>query len=616
MELKRQITPVRDIRVSWLQAGGGLLFLSVLLGICMLVLTVVPCDVSLIGELLTSPLVVALNIWPLFCVMALLFFLSARPWVSFSITALLAFIIAEVNRFKMIFRDTPFVFEDVLLVSEATKMTEHYALYLDEVSLCTLLFIVLGAVFCFFFFKVKQMKPWVRVAGVTGAVLSLVLSCNFLYFGNVYIHDITWNDAFKPAWKAGNQAMCRGVIYSFMESMPEAIMMPPEGYDKKEAAAMLSAYDTVPLEDEKKVHFISIMLEAYNDLSRFDSIEFAIDPYQNFHRLQKQAYSGRLYTNVFAGGTVETERAFLTGYGDTNFHNKNVESYVRYFKSQGYYTEAMHPCYGWFYNREEINKYLGFDNFDNQENTYHAVSDGELEEERYQGLLSDYDFFDYITAGFEEVAGKGQPYFNFSVTYQNHGPYEAEKPIPDYIRKPAAYTDEEFNTVNSYFYGIHKTDRALGKLRAYIDGCPEPVVLILFGDHNPHLGSNAAYEKLGIDISFMSPEGAANYYETPYVFYANEAAKERLQRDFQGTGSTVSPMLLMNELFEYTGLSGPAYLNYLQSVKETYSVINPVYVGKNEIYRLRSELADDETLLNQAGVEYYMKNEAFAEENQ
>ena len=52
------------------------------------------------------------------------------------------------------------------------------------------------------------------------------------------------------------------------------------------------------------------MLEAYNDFSKFDEIEFAIDPYKELHEIESEAYHGELVTNIFAGGTVDTERKF------------------------------------------------------------------------------------------------------------------------------------------------------------------------------------------------------------------------------------------------------------------------------------------------------------------
>ena len=168
---------------------------------------------------------------------------------------------------------------------------------------------------------------------------------------------------------------------------------------------------------------------------------------------------------------------------------------------------------------------------------------------------------------------------------------------------------EEYNILNNYLSGIASTDEAIACLYEYISQEEEPIILIMFGDHKPWLGdNNSVYEMLEIDLDMNTSEGAENYYETPYLIYANDAAKMALGKNFKGQGSTVSPMFLMNEMFEYIGIEGPQYLNYLADVKKEYDVINDVYVGKDGKYVLKEEIKDDTTLDEEAWVEYYVKN--------
>lgn len=588
---------------------GIMLFLSILLGICVIVLTVVPCDFSLITVMLDDNLIFFLNILPIFLVLLFFYFLCNTVWVSFLITGIFVFVIAEVNRFKMMFRDDPFVFEDILLIGEAKDMMGKYPLYLDKPSICAILVIIALTSVCVLFKKIKLRARFVRVLGVVFVGLLALISYNKLYVNNQAIHNQMWHYQFGNQWKGGNQYMARGVVYSFVHSIPDAISTPPDGYNAQKAENIINGYDTIPLDDDKKVHIISVMLEAYNDLSMFDAMEFVQDPYQNFHSIQEEAYYGNLYTDIFAAGTIKTERSFLTGYSDVKFSNKTSQSYVRYFKEQGYHTEAMHPCYGWFYDRRNINEQLGFDNFFYYENRFAKVEEKDMQREPYHGYLSDYDFVDYIIDGYENSIKNNKMYFNFSVTYQNHGPYSAEKEVDiEYVQRQGEYTETEYNILNNYLHGVSKTDEALGKLCDYIKGREEPIVLILFGDHNPWLGeNNSVYEMLGINLNLDTPDGAANYYQTPYLIYANTSAQQGLQREFKGQGDTISPMFLMGELFDYAGIKGPAYMNYLQTVRETYSVLNPTYVCKKGQYILRSHNKDSTIIEEQKEVEYYIK---------
>ena len=115
------------------------------------------------------------------------------------------------------------------------------------------------------------------------------------------------------------------------------------------------------------------MLEAFSDFSAFDGIEFAQDAYAVYHALEAESYTGNLVTNIFAGNTVNSERAFLTGMSTQYNWRGSTNSYVWYFKDQGYETWGDHPCYQWFYNRQNVNTYLGFDSYRFVENYYVLV---------------------------------------------------------------------------------------------------------------------------------------------------------------------------------------------------------------------------------------------------
>lgn len=111
--------------VKILYAIAILTTLSIILGICTIVLTVVPCDLNLIKVMLKDGLIVFLNVLPIFFIMLFFFFLCNKVWVSFLVTSILTFVIAEINRFKVMFRDDPFYFEDVFLVDCAYLFSKH-----------------------------------------------------------------------------------------------------------------------------------------------------------------------------------------------------------------------------------------------------------------------------------------------------------------------------------------------------------------------------------------------------------------------------------------------------------------------------------------------------------
>lgn len=594
--------------IKYLLTAVLLIVSAMILSIITVILSVVPRDAALSSVLLGDIKVIALNGLPILIVMAILYFASGRAWIAFLSTSVVTLIIAEVNFYKISFRDDPFVFSDILLIGEATEMTGEYKLFWDIPFIVALLIVALITVALVFFAKGHPKGVILRIAGATVTAITLIVVCNNIYLHNNKIYNSMWHKEFGNQWKDANQYMSRGVVYSFIRSIRSATMTAPEGYDEKIAEDILSQYGNSSIPNKKKVHTISIMLEAYNDFTKFDGIEFDTDPYVNFHKLQKDSYSGKLYTNIFSAGTIDTERAFLTGYSDTTLKKKTTPSHVQYFKDQGYFTQAMHPGYAWFYDRKNIDTFIGFDSLKFYEDSYKDVKEEDLKSNLYFGMLSDIDFFDSIISEFETAVSENKKYFNFSVTYQNHGPYDAiNHSTTNYAVKKDNYTDEGYAIFNNYLSGIYKTDLALKSLRDYVDGSSEPIVLILFGDHNPWLGeNNSVYEMLGINLDLDTVEGGQNYYETPYVIYANSAAKKALGRDIVGDGDTISPMFLMQEYFEIAGLKGSQYIKYLKDLRDTYNVINKVYVNKNGSYILKKD-DDSEVLKHYKFVEYYMK---------
>ncbi len=575
----------------------------------MLILSVVPRDSSLSSILISDATVFILNSLPILLVMAILYFATGRAWIAFLSTSLLAFIIAEVNFYKISFRDDPFVFSDIFLIGEAKEMTSEYKLFWDVPSLIVLGIIAVLTVILFFFARAKIKGIILRVAGAVIISVILIIVCNNFYISNNKVYNSIWHEEFGNKWKDANQYMSRGVVYSFIRSIKSTSVTQPDDYDEDIAKVVLNKYEDSDIPDDKKVHTISIMLEAYNDFSEFEGIEFETDPYKNFHDLQKDSYSGKLYTNIFSAGTIDTERAFLTGYSDTNLKKKTTPSHVQYFKNQGYFTQAMHPGYAWFYDRKNVNSYIGFDSLKFYEDSYSDVDEETLKNGLYYGMLSDADFFDSIISEFEKAVDKGEKYFNFSVTYQNHGPYDKVNYSPiTYVKKKDNYTDEGYAILSNYLSGINKTDLALKELRDYVDKSSEPIVLILFGDHNPWLGdNNSVYDMLGINLDLDTVEGGKNYYQTPYVIYANKAAKSALGKKIKGKGDTISPMFLMQEYFDIAGLEGSQYIKHLKDLHDTYNVINKVYVSKGGEFSLMSKEINSEELKYHKFVEYYLK---------
>jgi len=378
-------------------------------------------------------------------------------------------------------------------------------------------------------------------------------------------------------WNETDQFSCRGFWYPFLYSAKNLGASRPEGYSAEKAAALLSGYPAEDIPADKKVNFLSVMLEAYADFSVFDQLEFTgNDPYAFFHALQQESISGSLDVNIFAGGTIDTERCFMTGSTEMYDYRAAADSFVRWFGGQGYTTQFSHPGFDWFYNRKNVAEYLGFDRSFFGESDYPVGGDG--------NPIPDADFFPRLVDQLHEAAAAGKPCFSMSVTYQNHGPYVSDYLYSEdttYIRQNGL-SEESFNILNNYLYGIDATDAALEALVYELRYDPEPVVLVLFGDHKPWLGDNSSvYTEVGIDLTYYYGDNYYNYGQTPYIIWANDAAKEVLGTDFTGEGGDFSPCYLMMKVFDACGYTGDAFLNAQRDAFDSISLLSP----RLKIYR-------------------------------
>lgn len=514
-----------------------------------------------------------LNLLPVLIVMLVIFFSSRRLHVAWLVSSLMVLIWGIANQTKVFYRDDIVKFEDLSLIKEAVIMAGECDLVIKSYT------VVLAILSILIFFILKRHIKKIDLGIVKRLVIVIILLLG-MFFGykgiykNTVIYDSVGDLSLINKWIFTRQSQVRGLIYPFVYTLDEGNLMKPDNYSEKEVEDILNGYCYQDIEKSKKVNVIAIMLESYNDFSKFDEIDFNEDIYKYLHEIQKKSVSGTLITNIFGGGTVNTERNFLTGYNELSGFRKKTNSYVWYFKEQGYRTEAMHPIYGAFYNRASINPNLGFDIYYNFENKYSKIQDD---------FVSDDIFFDSIIEGYLNSVKDGVPYFNFSVTYQNHVPYNDQSyEGKKYYFDNDGMNEGLYNQINEYFYGIERTNKALRNLINYFDKENEPVVIIFFGDHNPGLGDNAlGYNELGIDIDLSTVDGFLNYYQTPYVIHANDSAKEVLNNDIRGVGSDISPIFLMNELFDNLGFDGNEYLQYMNDLKKKIDVINPSYYKEN-----------------------------------
>ena len=229
-----------------------------------------------------------------------------------------------------------------------------------------------------------------------------------------------------------------------------------------------------------------------------------------------------------------------------------------------------------------MNGYLGFQDSWFTENHY-----GDLVDPTSAIYHSDDILTDELFAQLKERVADG-PCFSFSVSYQNHGPYEWAAPAnTEYVTPEGSGLDQEScNIWNHYLSGVGETIAAMNKLTQDLDSLDEPVVLVLFGDHKPWGGNgNSAYAAMGLTFDLGTLQGFYDYYATPYLIWANAAAKEILGDDFTGDGGDFSPCFLMPKVFDLCGWTGPAFMQLARQVREVTPLVHErgLYLSDGQI---------------------------------
>lgn len=574
------------------------ILLSILLVLISFQFTSIYIDKQMILNFLHEPKLIALNALPILLLLCILLLITKRLWLSFGFTSFLLIMLGISNKTKLFYRDDVLKFEDILLIKEALLMTKRYEIIIRWYTIVSILFCIILVILLKRSFSKIKLKNYAIVLLSALLFIISIVSYNKI-FTNVELYDSVGNTDNINIWIGTRQSQIRGLVYPFIFSSTEIVKNEPNNYDAIEVKNILNKYTYENIPEDKKVNIISVMLEAYNDFSKFETITFTDDVYDKLHKIEKNSLSGNIIVDIFGGGTIQTERRFLTGYYDLPSFRKPTNSYVRFFKEQGYQVNAYHPVYGAFYNRNTGNYNIGFDVYWNYENRFNIYNG-------WSGFASDKELYNEMIKDFEQNKNKNK--FYFVVTYQNHGPYSEQTPSKVYI-KNNEITEGSFNVINNYFSGIKDTNDSLYDLVKYIDSIEEPTILIFFGDHNPYLGAdNITYKESGITLDLSTIEGFENYYSIPYVIHANDGARNVYNKDFKGKLETISSNYIMNELFEYIGLKGNEYLQYTSDIKNEISVINNVYYKENNLYIAKKNSTKENVLDEFLNVNYYWAN--------
>lgn len=535
------------------------------------------------------PLLLLLNYLPVLGFYLLLYCLFNRHWAACLGTEILFVTSALGDFYKIKFRGEPFQFSDFGAIGAAMDVAGSYDLTPNRRILVVLTGSVLLVLGLALLARGRWRRPTRLIAGVL-VLLSIVPLGRSVYFNTeIYESPAATSEHLIIGWDQQKQ-ISKGFVYHFLYSISGSSLRMPEGYDEGEAAALLAPYADADIPQDRKVNLMVLQLESYADLNELGIS--GIDPtvYAPLARLQEESLSGWMVSNVFAGGTVNSERCFLTGSMDLLEYMGHGDSYVWYLDGQGYATMGSHPNNRGTYNRSNVNQYLGF-----QDYRYADFYEEQMSAMDYP-WLTDPMLLPAATRQFLDSIHSGKPSFSFNVTMQGHSPYSQScyGRFTDELWTGEGLSQKSREQLNRYLCSVRETGEMVWQTVEELRGEEAPVVLLLYGDHLPGLGeANSVYDELGVNFDRSTEQGFLNYYRTPYLIWANDAARELLGSELRGEAPMVSPSYLMSVLFDALGWQGSAWMQFTRSIREEL----PVLHAKNYYYENGSFTAS----LSQAG---------------
>ncbi len=451
--------------------------------------------------------------------------LSGNLFVGFCIIEILSLIAGLINRTMYVSRKQFLHISDLKLINEVTGVETGIENMIDKVFLGLAAIGLIAMVILFFTYQKKKYKTKVklkkRIIGLLIIIL-IYIAMFFAYFKikmpSVFVREINlYSTTGSIIWF--NYGIFNDNNLEVSDSEVQSIY---EKYVNK-----YNDFDKTEENDKDKElpdNVIVIMSEAFWDINHIqDELILSKNPMDRYYQLAKDGMSGEVCVNIYGGGTATSEFEFLTGLNAKYLsevydfyyvmYSKKQYSFNSYMKELGYYTIAMHPYEGGFWDRNVAYKNMGFDEI--------VFEEEFINKEKYHGYISDISLTKEIINRIEKARenDKERPVFTFAVSVQNHvcdldkrDATSAQKDVYDteVSTKNIELTDVNKKDLEEYINGISQSITGLEELVEYYKDNDEKTVIVFYGDHSPSLVND-----------FYKDKSNSQLYKTPYLIWSN-----------------------------------------------------------------------------------------------
>lgn len=510
------------------------------------------------------------------------------------LTTLVHAVLLLANYLKITYFSEPFFPWDFTLINDAIMIARDY-LNIYTVAVVSVLLLA-GIILIIRNFKkiIRFLKPKPDFKFVIILMIPMVFNLQLL--AHVGLKDINivkdWYDGIKDYMKNGTYV--ENVIY--LQNIKRYLNLKPAGYSSNTVRELGKKLETPVETSNIKPDIIVVLGETYWDPTNLSDVRFNKEIAGNL----KQYRSGTMISPAFGGGTANVEFEVLTGFSNfffntsimpyTVYFKRNTPSVVSAFRDNGYDTVAIHPNTGNMYNRNNVYKYIGFEEFKDVQ-SFDPVKDIK------GNYTSDDSLVKKISDTLKEKTG---PAFILGISMQNHDPYgESIKHYgtgKEIQVESDKLDDAEKDVLSSFAQGVYDEDKALGELIDVAKNNDRPTIVYFFGDHLPRLGVGLAggnydiFKKLGFTDGKTDPRFDKRFYETPLVTWAN-------YKDLQKYTTPLSSSQLAIEILKDSGIKYPSYFNELLEIRNKYPYLTNYLNNK-------TELANDKSIKDYYMIQY------------
>ncbi len=488
-----------------------------------------------------------------------IYLISPNFKIAYIFVLLFAWVYGIANYYVLLFKGNPLLPSDLMSYKTAMTVASNYTFDLsDTIVNGTLLLMMTITVVLYMPLKKKKyifkQKSFMLALGVLQLSLCFILGTKIKWADILNINTNTM--------ELENTYYENGGLFAFLLECQAMMVEKPQGYSAATEATILNQYSTDSDISNNEVvpSVIVIMNEALSDLSVLGELES--DEYLTTLNNMPYVMKGSVYTSIVGGGTCNSEFEFLTGNTLANFSGsvypyqmynfETIDNLASAFSHQGYDTVAIHPCSANNWSREKVYQGMGFQDF---------ISIEDMSDVEYvRAYASDSYNFKQIIDTYEN---REHPIFIFNVTLQNHGGYTSALNEFDLINVEDKY--QKYKDVMTYLTLVRESDRAFGDLLSYFSTVSEPVIVCMFGDHQPVLDEEFIAELLDCEIEELSEQ--PQRFITPYVIWSNYDSK------ITNVSKDMSVNYLGANVLELAGISTP-YSNFLLDMQENIPIIN------------------------------------------